>query len=89
LLDHVVEWSTQDGLYVILDLLAAPGGQTGANIGDSYGYPWLYDSLKERAIAMWQRLARHHNDNPTVLGYDLLNRADSALSALRPLNVIA
>jgi len=35
LLDRVVEWSKQEGLYVILDLHAAPGGQTGANIDDS------------------------------------------------------
>ena len=27
------------GLYVILDMHDAPGGQTGDNIDDSYGYP--------------------------------------------------
>lgn len=31
LLDHVVQWSREEGLYVVLDLHAAPGGQTGAN----------------------------------------------------------
>lgn len=89
LLDRVVEWSTQEGLYVILDLHAAPGGQTGANIDDSYGYPWLYDSPKEQAhlIAIWQRLARHYKDNRTVLGYDLLNEPIPHYPALRPLNV--
>ena len=75
LLDRVVEWSREEGLYVILDLHAAPGGQTGANIDDSYGYPWLYDSPKEQAhlVAIWQRLARHYRDSTTVMGYDLLN----------------
>lgn len=75
LLDRVVEWSHEEGMYVVLDLHAAPGGQTGANIDDSYGYPWLYDSPQEQAhlIAIWQRLARHYKDNQTVLGYDLLN----------------
>jgi Cellulase (glycosyl hydrolase family 5) len=89
LLDRVVEWSQQEGLYAILDLHAAPGGQTGANIDDSYGYPWLYDSPKEQAhlIAIWQRLARHYKDNRTVLGYDLLNEPIPNYPALRPLNV--
>ena len=89
LLDRVVEWSTQEGLYVILDLHAAPGGQTGANIDDSYGYPWLYDSPKEQEhlITIWQRLARHYKDNRTVLAYDLLNEPIPNYPALRPLNV--
>jgi len=75
LLDRVVDWSREEGLYVILDLHAAPGGQTGANIDDSYGYPWLFDSPKEQAhlVAIWQRLARHYRDSTTVMGYDLLN----------------
>jgi len=88
LLDHVVEWSKHEGLYVILDLHAAPGGQTGANIDDSYGYPWLYDSPQEQAhlIAIWQRLAHHYKDNSTVLGYDLLNEPIPHYPSLRPLN---
>jgi endoglucanase len=66
LLDRVVGWAAKYHLYVILDMHCAPGGQTGANIDDSWGYPWLYDSV-------WERIAEHYRDNPTVLGYDLLN----------------
>jgi len=75
LLDRLIEWSRAEGLYVILDLHAAPGGQTGANIDDSAGYPWLYQSPQEQdhLIAIWRRLAQHYRDEPTVLGYDLLN----------------
>jgi endoglucanase len=88
LLDRVVEWCGQEGLYVILDMHAAPGGQTGANIDDSYGYPWLYDSPKEQEhlIAIWQRLARHYANNRTVLGYDLLNEPIPTYPSLRSLN---
>ena len=88
LLDRVIEWSREEGLYVILDMHAAPGGQTGANIDDSYGYPWLYDSPKEQEhlIAIWQRIARRYGKNPTVLGYDLLNEPIPHYPALRPLN---
>jgi endoglucanase len=75
LLDHVVSWSHEFGLYVILDLHCAPGGQTGTNIDDSLGYPWLYESASAQAelMTVWENLARHYRDNPTVLGYDLLN----------------
>jgi endoglucanase len=88
LLDRVIEWSHKEGLYVILDMHVAPGGQTGANIDDSYGYPWLYDSPQEQAhlIAIWQRLARHYKNNPTILGYDLLNEPIPHFPALAPLN---
>lgn len=74
-LDRVVEWARKYGLYVILDLHCAPGGQTGTNIDDSWGYPWLYESAEDQelTIQIWKRIAAHYRDNPTVLGYDLLN----------------
>ena len=75
LLDRLIGWSRAEGLYVVLDLHAAPGGQTGANIDDSAGYPWLYRSPREQEhlIAIWRGLAVHYRDEPVVLGYDLLN----------------
>jgi hypothetical protein len=88
LLDKLIVWSRAEGLYVILDLHAAPGGQTGANIDDSAGYPWLYQSPQEQAhlIAVWRRLATHYRDEPTVLGYDLLNEPIPHFPKLAPLN---
>jgi len=75
LLDRVIDWSRETGLYVIIDMHCAPGGQTGANIDDSWGYPWLYDSpeAQQQTIAVWKRIAAHYRDSETVLGYDLLN----------------
>jgi endoglucanase len=74
-LDRVIEWCKKAGLWVILDLHCAPGGQTGTNIDDSWGYPWLFESPQEQqaTIDVWKRLAQHYRDNQTVLGYDLLN----------------
>ena len=89
LLDRLVAWSRAEHLYVILDLHAAPGGQTGTNIDDSAGYPWLYQSAQEQEhlIAIWRRLATHYRDEPTVLGYDLLNEPIPHYPKLAPLNV--
>src|ERR1022692_2920886 len=41
LLDRVIAWCRQSHIWVILDMHCAPGGQTGTNIDDSWGYPWL------------------------------------------------
>jgi len=75
LLDRVVGWSAKYQLYVILDMHCAPGGQTGTNIDDSWGYPWIYESEAEQELAAtaWTRIAAHYKGNTTVLGYDLLN----------------
>lgn len=75
LLDRVVGWCKREGLYVILDMHAAPGGQTGDNIDDSWGYPFLFESpeSQELTVRIWQKIAARYKDEPAVLGYDLLN----------------
>src|SRR2546422_2249926 len=75
LLDHVVDWCRKEGLYVVLDMHAAPGGQTGDNIDDSWGYPFLFESpeSQELTVNLWRKIAVRYRDEPTVIGYDLLN----------------
>ncbi|PYT95112.1 MAG: hypothetical protein DMG38_28230 [Acidobacteria bacterium] len=73
---------------MVFDMHAAPGGQTGTNIDDSSGYPWLYQSPQEQEhlTAIWRRVARRYGDEPTVLGYDLLNEPIPHYPQLKPLN---
>jgi len=75
LLDHVVDWCKKEGLSVILDMHAAPGGQTGDNIDDSWGYPFLFESAEsqELTVNIWRKVAARYRDDATVIGYDLLN----------------
>ena len=75
LLDRVIAWCRQQGLWVILDMHCAPGGQTGTNIDDSWGYPWLFESTSDQdlTVDIWKRIAAHYRADPTILGYDLLN----------------
>ena len=88
LVDQLVDWAKKDGIYVILDMHCAPGGQTGTNIDDSYGYPWLFLSpeAQEETVTAWRRIAQHYHNNPTVLGYDLLNEPIPPIPQLRVLN---
>ena len=74
-LDDVIAWCEAEELYLILDLHAAPGGQTGDNIDDSWGYPWLMtdESARQSTIALWRRIAGRYRDRKIILGYDLLN----------------
>ena len=88
LLDRAVGWAGKYHMYVVLDMHCAPGGQTGTNIDDSWGYPWFYESPADQqlTINIWQRIAKHYRNNSTVLGYDLLNEPIPHFPQLRQYN---
>jgi endoglucanase len=75
LLDKLIGWCKKENLYVVLDMHCAPGGQTGDNIDDGYGYPFLFESPASRqlTIKIWHSIADHYKNEPIILGYDLLN----------------
>ena len=74
-IDRVAGWAKEANLYLVLDMHAAPCGQTGANIDDSDGWPWLFESedCQREIIDIWRRIADHYKNEPTILGYDLMN----------------
>lgn len=74
-IDAVVEWCRANNLYLILDMHDAPAGQTGDNIDDSYGYPFLMESepAQELFIAIWEKIAERYRNEPVILGYELMN----------------
>lgn len=75
LLDRVLGWVREAGLYAIVDLHAAPGGQTGINHDDGPGYPLMFYVPKHRemTVKLWAAIAKRYAGNPAILGYDLLN----------------
>ena len=76
-IDTLVSWCHEAGLYLILDMHDAPGGQTGYNIDDSYGYPWLFVEQEDQDLFcdIWKKIAAHYANEPQILGYELLNEA--------------
>jgi endoglucanase len=75
LLDRLVSWCKKEQLYILLDMHCAPGGQTGDNIDDGDGYPFLFESEKDQQLtaSIWKRIATRYANEPIILGYDLLN----------------
>ena len=75
--DELIAWAKANGMYVILDLHAAPGGQgNDLNISDrDPAQPSLWDDAahRDKTVALWRELARRYRDEPAVAGYDLIN----------------
>lgn len=74
-LDRVINWCKEAEMYVLLDMHCAPGGQSGDNIDDSYGYPFLFDNEASKSLMLnvWKRIAYRYKNEPIVLGYDIMN----------------
>jgi hypothetical protein len=75
LIDRCIGWCRDAGLGVVLDMHGAPGGQTGDNIDDSPGHPFIYEDEDSQhlACAIWAEFARRYRDEPTVWAYELFN----------------
>lgn len=88
LLDRVLGWAKEAGLYAIVDLHAAPGGQTGINHDDGPGYPLMFYVPRDRdlTVKLWRAIAERYKGNPTILGYDLLNEPIAPYHDIATLN---
>lgn len=74
-LDRLIGWCKKEKLYMILDMHCAPGGQTGDNIDDGYGYPFLFETEQDivQCARIWKRIAARYKNESIIIGYDLLN----------------
>lgn len=76
-IDALLSWTRANGMHLILDLHAAPGGQ-GSDLAISDRDPTkpsLWDSAENRrkTVALWRRLAERYADEPGIGAYDILN----------------
>ena len=73
-LDSVVNWADQHGLYVIIDMHAAPGGQSSSFTADPDNILlWDNTNAQDQLVLYWEQIADRYKNNPTVFAYDLLN----------------
>src|SRR5260221_2183219 len=80
ILDRAITWARSHGLYVILDLHAVPGCQNRGWHSDNPGleaFFWGQKVFEDRAIALWQEIARRYQNDATVAGYNVMNEPDT------------
>ncbi len=75
-IDRILSYCKKYGIYAVLDLHAAPGGQNpdwhcDNAVGESLF--WETADYRERVIALWKYIAGHYKNNPWIAAYDLLN----------------
>jgi len=80
MMDSLLDWCSQNEMYLILDLHGAPGGQgKDAAISDyDSSKPSLWESQanKDKTIALWRKLAERYSNEPWIGGYDLINETN-------------
>jgi endoglucanase len=75
-IDSLLSWCRPHNMYVILDLHAAPGGQSANNISDyNPALPslWESESNRTRTVDLWRSIAQRYVNEELIGGYDLLN----------------
>ncbi|MBK1438620.1 cellulase family glycosylhydrolase [Parapedobacter sp. ISTM3] len=80
LTDSLLTWCKANGMYLILDLHAAPGGQ-GNDLNISDRNPdkpsfWESEANRRKTIALWRKLAERYADEEWIGGYDVLNETN-------------
>ncbi len=76
MLDRVLDLCEKYGLYAILDLHGAPGGQSGVSCDngiDNQPHMFTEPESRERTIILWEEFARRYRDRWIVGAYELLN----------------
>ncbi len=81
-LDWSIAQAKKRGIYVILDLHGAPGGQTPNDHTGCAGQNkyWTDTDAQDRTRWLWQQIAGKYKDEPVVAAYDPLNEPWGATS---------
>jgi len=83
LLNSLLDACAQYGVYAILDLHGAPGGQSNNFTTGQAGLNQLFRSAayQQQTIQLWSLLAAYYQNRSEVAGYDLINEPTSATVA--------
>jgi len=76
ILDNVISWCKNAGVYAVIDLHAAPGGQSNNDISDydkTKPSLWESETNKTKTVKLWRRLSERYKNEAWVAGYDLIN----------------
>ncbi len=76
IIDSLLSWCEANQIYLILDMHAAPGGQSDEPISDyNPAYPslWQSEQNKNLLVQIWRKIAERYHDKEWFGGYDLIN----------------
>lgn len=75
ILDDVIGWSEKHGVYVVLTLHSAPGGQSRVFTADPAKSQSLWASAANQTdtVGLWKAIAARYRRRAIIAGYDLLN----------------
>jgi hypothetical protein len=79
-IDSAVEWGVSNGIYIILDLHAAPGCQNRRWHSDnatSSALLWSSTYYQDLTCGIWRRISERYKGEATIAGYDLLNEPEA------------
>ena len=87
-LDSVIARCARHQIYTIIDLHALPGAQNQHWHSDNPTHVasfWIYKDFQDRALHLWEVIAKRYKNEPWIAGYDLINEpADSTGEKLFP-----
>ena len=74
-IDWLIETCEKYGIYIILDMHGAPGGQSKNHSTGKAGRNELYEGegKMETCVELWTTIAERYKDNEIIAVYDLLN----------------
>jgi len=81
-LDNLVNWARKYGVYVMIDLHGAPGGQSGYwHMGlPEGGDLWDRPACIHKTARLWGAIANYFKDEPHVAVFDFLNEPNTVPS---------
>ncbi|KAJ8521326.1 hypothetical protein ONZ45_g1972 [Pleurotus djamor] len=75
-LDRIADVCAKYGIYTVIDMHTAPGGQNGGWHSD-HGSPqarfWIHKDFQDRLLWLWGEIALHYKGNAWIAGYNVLN----------------
>ena len=83
-IDRLVQWCEARGMYVILDMHAAPGSQgSDLNISDGFfaNNLWLFPVFQDALADLWRGISNRYKSEPRIAMYELINEPNNVPGA--------
>lgn len=75
-LDRAIDICAKVGIYTVIDMHTAPGGQSGgwhADAGSHVAGFWQHRHFQDSLVWIWEQIATHYCEHEWVAGYNVLN----------------